>query len=150
MYRRLFVSVNPFHARHVRESSSEFCEPQFSFFPYTALLLSGTSCRTFYDGVRQLRGVSLYLDTQGEFALPARDYRVEASVSGWYNRLQQSRLAAPGCPACTPGWTPQPQGTYTYRLEARVARFYAAWPALRGFRSSGGPSASVAHFRQSG
>ena len=111
-----------------------------------SLLLSGTSCRTFYDGVRQLRGVSLYLDTQGEFALPARDFSVAASISGWYNWLQQSRLAAPGCPACTSGGTPQPQGMYTYRLEARVARFYAAWPALRGFRSSGGPSASVARF----
>ena len=80
-------------------------------------------------------GVSLYLDTQGEVASPARDYRVETSVSGWYNWLQQSRLAAPGCPACTSGGTPQPQGMYTYRLEARVARFYAAWPALRGYRS---------------
>ena len=86
----------------------------------------------------------MYFDTQGEFALPARDYRVEASVSGWYNRLQQSRLAAPGCPACALGWTPQAQGTCTYRLEARVARFYAARPALSGFRSSGRPSASVA------
>ena len=90
--------------------------------------------------------MSLYLDTQGEFALPARDYCVPASVSGWYNRLQLSHLAAPCCPACTPGWTPQGQGTYTYRLEARVAWFYAARPALRGFRSSGGPSASVARF----
>ena len=90
--------------------------------------------------------MSLYLDTQDEFALPACDYCVEASVSGWYNQLQQSRLAEPGCPACTPGWTPQPQGGYIYRLEARVARFYAAWPALRGFRSSGGPSAFVAQF----
>ena len=115
-----------------------------------SLLLTGTSCRTFYDSARQLRGVSLYLDMQGEFALPARDYRVEASVSGWYNRLQQSRLAATGCPACTPGWTPQPLGTYTYRLEARVAWFYAARPALRGFRSSGRPSASVARFPQWG
>ena len=115
-----------------------------------SLLLSGTSCRTFYDSARQLRGVSLYLDTQGEFALPARDYRVEASVSGWYNRLQQSRLAAPGCPACALGWTPQAQGTCIYRLEARVAWFYAARPALRGFRSSGRPSASVARFPQGG
>ena len=109
-----------------------------------SLLLSGTSCRTFYDGVRQLRGVSLYFDTQGEFALPARDYSVVASVSGWYNRFQQSRLAAPGCPACALGWTPQAQGTCTYRLEARVARLYAARPALRGFRTSEGLSASVA------
>ena len=45
--------------------------------------------------------MSLCLDTQGEFALPARDYRVVARVIGWYDRLQQSRLAAPGCPACT-------------------------------------------------
>ena len=60
------------------------------------------------------RGLLLYLDTQGEFALPARDYQIKASVSGWYNRLQQSRQAATGCPACTTGWTPQPQGTYTY------------------------------------
>ena len=83
-------------------------------YPYTALLLSGTSCRTFYDGVRQLRAVSLYLDTQGEFALPARGCSVLARVSGWYDRLQQSRLAAPGCPACALGWTPQAQGTYVY------------------------------------
>ena len=76
-------------------------------YPFTAqdalstllsLLLRGTSCRTFKDSARQLRGVSLCLDTQEEFALPARDYRVEASASGWNNRLQQSRLAAPGCP----------------------------------------------------
>ena len=45
-----------------------------------SLLLSGTSCRTFYDSARQLRGVSLYVDTRGEFALPARDYRVAAGV----------------------------------------------------------------------
>ena len=90
--------------------------------------------------------LSLYLDTQGEFALPARDYRVPASVSGWYYRLQLSRPAAPGYPASTPGWTPQTQGTYTYRLEARAAWFYAALPTLRGYRSSGGPSASVARF----
>ena len=42
------------------------------------------------------------------------------------------------------GWTPQAQSTYTYRLEACVARSYAARPALSGFRSSGRPSASVA------
>ena len=84
------------------------------------------------------------LDTQGEFALPARDYRVVARVSGWYDRLQQSRLAAPGCPACALGWTPQAQGTCTYRLEARVARFYAARPAFSGFRSSVRPSACPA------
>ena len=101
-----------------------------------SLLLSGTSCRTFYDSARQLRGVSLYLDTQGVFALPARDCRVAASVSGWYNRLQQSRLAAPGCPAFTLGWTSLAQGTCIYRLEARIARLYAAQPALGGFRQS--------------
>ena len=84
------------------------------------------------------------LDTQGEFALPARDYRVVARVTGWYDRLQQSRLAAPGCPACALGWTPQAQGTCTYRLEARVARFYAARPAFSGFRSSARPSACPA------
>ena len=70
-----------------------------------------------------------------------RDCRVYASVTGWNNRRQQPRLAAPGCPACAPGWTPQAQGTCTYRLEARVARFYAARPAFSGFRSSGWPSA---------
>ena len=101
-------------------------------------------CRTFYDGARQLRGVSLCLDTQREFALPARDYSVVARVSGWYDRLQQSRLAATGCPACALGWTPQAQGTCIYKLEARVARLYAARPALRGFRTSEGLSASVA------
>ena len=89
---------------------------------------------TEYDGVRQLRRVSLCLDTQSEFALPARGYRVVARVIGWYDRLQQSRLAAPGCPARALGWTPQAQGTCIYRLEARVARFYAARPALSGFR----------------
>ena len=88
--------------------------------------------------------LSLCLDTQGEFALPARDYSVVARVSGWYDRLQQPRLAAPGCPACALGWTPQAQGTCTYRLEARVARFYAARPALHGSRTSEGFSASVA------
>ena len=67
--------------------------------------------------------VSLCPDTQEEFALPARDHRVEASLSGWVNRLQQSRLAARSCPACTPGWTRQLQGMYTYRLKARVAGF---------------------------
>ena len=73
-----------------------------------------------------------------------RDYRVVARVSGWHDRLQLSRLAARGCPACALGWTPQAQGTCTYRLEARVARFYAAQPALCGFRNSGRPSVSVA------
>ena len=63
---------------------------------------------------------------------------------GWYDRLQQLFLAATGCPACALGWTPQAQGTCTYKLEARVARFYAARPASSGFRSSGRPSASVA------
>ena len=91
-----------------------------------------------------LQRVSLCLDTQGEFALPARDYRDVARVTGWYHRLPQSRLAAPSCPACALGWTPQAQGTCTYRLEARVARFYAARPASSGFRSSGRPSAFVA------
>ena len=93
--------------------------------------------------------VSVCLDTQGEIALHARVIvsryagRV-CSVTEWYNQLQQSRLAATGCPACALGWTPQAQGTCTYSLEARVARFYAARPALSGFRSSGRPSASVA------
>ena len=73
-----------------------------------------------------------------------RDCRVVARVTGWNNRLQQPRLAATGCPACAPGWTPQAQGTCTYRLEARVARFYVARPAFSGFRSSGWPSAFLA------
>ena len=47
-----------------------------------SLLPHGTNCRTFKDSARQLREVLLCLDTQEEFALPARDYRVEASVSG--------------------------------------------------------------------
>ena len=75
--------------------------------------------------------LSLCLGTQGEFALLARDYHVVVRVSGWYDRLQQSRLAGPGCPACALGWTPQAQGTCNCRLEACVARFYAARPALR-------------------
>ena len=90
--------------------------------------------------------LSLHLDTQGEFALLARDYHVETSVFGWYNRLQQSCLAALVRPACTRGWTPQPQGTYIYRLEARIAWVYAAWPLLRGLRSAEGPSFFVARF----
>ena len=88
--------------------------------------------------------MSLCLDMQGEFALPARDYHVASSVSGCYDWLQQSRLAATGCPACALGWTPQAQGTYTYRLEARVARFYAPRPAMYGSRTSEGLSASDA------
>ena len=84
------------------------------------------------------------LDTHGEFALPARDYSVVAHVSGWFDRLLQSRLAAPGCPAYALCWTPQAQGTCTYRLESLVAKFYAARPALRGSRTSEGLSASVA------
>ena len=41
--------------------------------------------------------LTLYFDTLGEFALPARDFSVAASVSGWHNRLQLFRLAALGC-----------------------------------------------------
>ena len=81
--------------------------------------------------------MSLCLDTQGEFALPTRDYSVVARVSGWYDRLQQSHLAASGCPACALGWTPQAQGTCSYKLEARVARFLCS-------------AASVARFSQLG
>ena len=40
-----------------------------------SLLFSGTSYRTFYNSARQLRGVSLYHDMQGEFALAAREGR---------------------------------------------------------------------------
>ena len=77
--------------------------------------------------------MSLCLDTQEEFALPARNYRVEASVSGWNHRLQQSCLAAPGCPACTPAWTRQPQDMRTYRQNIMFLVFKSYSPALRGF-----------------
>ena len=73
--------------------------------------------------------------------MPARDYSVVARVSVWCDRLRQSRLAATGCPACALGWTPQAQAQGTYRLEACVARFYAARPALCGSRTSEGFSA---------
>ena len=35
MYRRLFVSVNPFHARHVREIPEESTQPSISEFDET-------------------------------------------------------------------------------------------------------------------
>ena len=63
--------------------------------------MTGSSSHAWLHPVAQL--ASLYLDTQGEFALPARDLSVAASVSGWYDRLQPSPLAAPGCPACALG-----------------------------------------------
>ena len=85
--------------------------------------------------------VPLCLDTQVKFALPERDFRVEASVSGWNNRLQQSRLAAPGCRAFTPGRTRQLLGMCTYRqrivflvfrsVSPRVARFWERSSFLR-------------------
>ena len=67
--------------------------------------------------------MSLCLDTQSEFALPARDYRVVTRVTGWYDRPQQSRLAAPGCPACALSGTSQAQRTCTYKLEVHGAGF---------------------------
>ena len=135
-------SYPPEHRRHVAWTSFQKREQAKS---YVNLWRNKTrSWPPIYPWLITALSVSLCLDTQGEFALPARDYRVVARVTGWYDRLQQSRLAAPGCPACAFGWTPQAQGKCTFRLEARVARFHAARPALSGFRSSGRPSASVA------
>ena len=39
--------------------------------------------------------------------LLAREHCVAARVTDWYERFQQSHLAAPGCPACALGWTPR-------------------------------------------
>ena len=36
--------------------------------------------------------LSLRLDSQGKFALPARDYRVVVCNTGWYNWLQRPQL----------------------------------------------------------
>ena len=110
-------------------------------------LLRGTSCRTFTDSARQLRGVSLCQYTQVEFALPARDFGVEASVSGWNNRLQQSPLAAPGCPACTPGWTRQLQGMCTI---GRFIVFLVLWLCIGAIPFSRDVIGPLTHGRRSG
>ena len=67
--------------------------------------------------------MSLCLDTQSELALRTRDYRVVARVTGWYNLPQESRQAAPGCPAYALGWTLQAQSMCICKLEVRVADF---------------------------
>ena len=84
--------------------------------------------------------VSLYLDTQGEFALPARDYRVEASVSGWYVYDTGSSSHAwlhPVAQLVTPA------GLHNHRL-----RILIGWkPALRGFMQRGPRSQLVSFVR---
>ena len=80
--------------------------------PTSFCLCKPFSCKTCPE--KHPIAICISTETQSEFALPARDYRVEAGVSGWYERLLQSHLAAPRLPSVYFGWTLRPQGMYNY------------------------------------
>ena len=79
--------------------------------------ITGSSIHIWLLPVARL--VTLYLGTQSEFALPARDYRVVAFVTGWYDQLQQSRLAAPSCPVLLNTNVAQPENITATKPESK-------------------------------
>ena len=101
------AAQDPFHASSVREwfwkmKTIFLLGEQSHKWPSVHLFWANKAInrrRTFASS----QDMSLYLDTQGESALPARDFSFAASVSGSHDRLQPSPLAAPGCLACALG-----------------------------------------------